>query len=109
MNVSLQVERIPDGPTHVLSETINGVNWQLTIAVQNNPLRKIFAPPEAGISGSAFPLVVNVGGALADHDPLLAMGAGGLTLVVAAVYTKDWCWWLVGISHPGPQRVCRIG
>jgi len=25
------------------------------------------------------------------------MGAGGLTIYVAAAYKKDWRWWLVGI------------
>jgi len=63
-------------------------------------LRKIFAPPEAGISEAAFLLAVIVGGALTDHDPLLATGAGGLTLVVAAVYIKDWRWRVVGILIP---------
>jgi hypothetical protein len=28
---------------------------------------------------------------------MLAMGAGGLTVAVAAVYKKDWRWWVVGI------------
>ena len=55
------------------------------------------APPEAGISGAAFLLPVFAGGVLAGHNPGLAMGAGCLTLVVAAVYKKDWRWWVVGI------------
>ena len=49
-------------------------------------------------SGTAFlwlPLVA--GGALASYNPQLAMGAGGLTLVVAALYKKSWSWWIVGI------------
>ena len=37
------------------------------------------------------------GGVLAAHNPRLAMGAGGLTVDVAAVYKKDWRWWVVGI------------
>jgi hypothetical protein len=24
------------------------------------------------------------------------MGAGGLTLAIAAIYNKDWRWWIVG-------------
>lgn len=37
------------------------------------------------------------GGALAAYNPMLAIGAGGLTVFVAATYKKDWRWWLVGI------------
>jgi hypothetical protein len=37
------------------------------------------------------------GGVLAAHNPMLAMGAGGLTIFVTAAYKKDWRWWLVGI------------
>ena len=35
VNVSVQFSRLPNGPNHVSSETINGVSKQLTIAVQN--------------------------------------------------------------------------
>ncbi|HEY6263977.1 MAG TPA: hypothetical protein VIW93_04175, partial [Candidatus Acidoferrum sp.] len=35
------------------------------------------------------------GGALAAYSPKLGMGACGLTLVVAAVWKKNWAWWLV--------------
>ena|SRR5438034_884931 len=55
------------------------------------------APQEPGASGAAFLLPVIAGGALAAHNPMLAMGAGGLTVFVAAVYKKDWRWWIVGI------------
>jgi hypothetical protein len=36
VNVNVQFSRIPDGPNHVATETINGVSKQLTIAVQNS-------------------------------------------------------------------------
>jgi hypothetical protein len=52
---------------------------------------------EAGISGAAFMLPMIAGGVLAAHNPKLAMGAGGLTVFVAATYKKDWRWWVVGI------------
>jgi hypothetical protein len=55
------------------------------------------APPEAGISGAAFILPMIAGGVLAAHNPVVAMGAGGLTVFVAATYKKDWRWWVVGI------------
>jgi hypothetical protein len=48
-------------------------------------------------SGVGFLLPVVAGGALAAYNPKLAIGAGGLTLVVAAAYKKDWSWWIVGI------------
>jgi hypothetical protein len=44
--------------------------------------------------GFLVPLVA--GGALAAYNPKVGMGAGGLTLVVAAVWKKNWAWWLVG-------------
>jgi hypothetical protein len=36
VNVNVQFARIPGGPNHVATETINGVNKQLTITVQNS-------------------------------------------------------------------------
>ena len=45
--------------------------------------------------GILVPLVA--GGALAAYNPKLGMGAGGLTLAIAAVYKKDWRWWIVGV------------
>jgi hypothetical protein len=42
-----------------------------------------------------FPLVT--GGALAAYNPKLAIGAGGMTLVVAAAYKKGLTWWIVGV------------
>lgn len=61
---------------------------------------RIAAQPKAltGQDGSAsilLPLVA--GGALAAYNPTLAMGTGSLTLLVAALYKKDWRWWIVGI------------
>ena len=50
--------------------------------------------PKAHGAYILLPLVV--GGALAAYNPKLAMGAGGLTLLVAVRYKKDWRWWLVG-------------
>jgi hypothetical protein len=51
-----------------------------------------------GQDGSAsilFPLVA--GGPLAAYNPKLAVAAGTVTLLVAALYKKDWLWWIVGI------------
>jgi hypothetical protein len=48
-------------------------------------------------SGAGFLLPVVAGGALAAYNPKLAIGASGLTLVIAAAYKKDWSWWIVGI------------
>jgi hypothetical protein len=61
---------------------------------------RIAAQPEAfsGHDGAAnilLPLVAG-GAALAAYNPKLAMGTGGLTLLVAALYKKDWRWWIVG-------------
>jgi hypothetical protein len=44
--------------------------------------------------GFVVPLVA--GGALAAWNPKIGIGAGGLTLVVATVWKKNWAWWLVG-------------
>lgn len=40
VNVTVTFSRIPGGPNHVSSETINGVSKQLTIAVQNSNYQK---------------------------------------------------------------------
>jgi hypothetical protein len=61
---------------------------------------RIAAQPEAlrGQDGGAsilLPLIA--GGALAAYNPKLAMGAGGLTLLVAALYKKGWSWWIAGV------------
>jgi hypothetical protein len=42
-----------------------------------------------------LPLVA--GSALAAYNPKLAIGAGSLTLMVAAAYKKGWNWWIVGV------------
>lgn len=40
VTVNVQFSRIPNGPSHVSTETINGVSKQLTIAVQNSNYRQ---------------------------------------------------------------------
>jgi hypothetical protein len=61
---------------------------------------RIAAQPETlgahnGEASILLPLVA--GGALAAYNPKLAIGAGGMTLVVAAAYKKDWRWRIVGV------------
>lgn len=41
VNVSAQFERMPGGPRHVSSETINGVSKQLTISIQNSNYQRM--------------------------------------------------------------------
>jgi hypothetical protein len=53
--------------------------------------------PNARDSGAGLLLPLVAGGTLAAHNPKLVMGAGGLTLVVAALYKKGWSWWIVGV------------
>jgi hypothetical protein len=45
-------------------------------------------------AGILFPVIA--GGTLAAYNPKLAMGAGGLTLALAAYYRKSSSWWIVG-------------
>jgi hypothetical protein len=40
-------------------------------------------------TAATFLVPLFVGGALASYDPKLATGAGGLTLLLAAIYKKD--------------------
>ena len=47
--------------------------------------------------GVSFLLPVIAGGALAAYNPKLAMGAGGVTLLLAALYKKGWPWWIAGV------------
>jgi hypothetical protein len=47
-----------------------------------------------GASGLLLPLAA--GSALAAYNPKLAIGAGGLTLVAAVAFKKDWRWWILG-------------
>ena len=49
----------------------------------------------SGVVSFLVPLVA--GGAVAAYSPKLGMGASGLTLAIAAVYKKDWRWWMVGV------------
>jgi len=53
--------------------------------------------PRSHDQGASILLPVLAGGALAAYNPKLAMGAGGLTLLAAAVYKKGPTWWIVGI------------
>jgi len=47
-------------------------------------------------SGASLLLPVVAGGALAVYDPKLAIGVGGVTLLLDAFYKKDLNWWIVG-------------
>jgi hypothetical protein len=47
--------------------------------------------------GLGFLIPIVAGGGLAAYDPKLGMGAGGLTLAIAAIYKLGWRWWVVGI------------
>jgi len=46
-------------------------------------------------------LPLAAGAGLAAYNPVLAIGAGGLTLLVATFYKKDWGWWFVGLLTIG--------
>ena len=50
-----------------------------------------------GIGVVKFLVPVIAGGALAAYSPRLAIGAGGLTVVIAAIFRKGWSWWVMGI------------
>jgi hypothetical protein len=63
------------------------------IKAAHQPSQQIPPPKDYG---PAFLLPVIAGGALAVYNPKLAVGAGGLTLIAAALYKKDWTWWVVG-------------
>src|SRR6266849_4576180 len=52
--------------------------------------------PSTEHGGLGFLIPIVAGGALAAYDPKLGMGAGGLTLAIAAIYKKSWRWWVVG-------------
>jgi hypothetical protein len=64
------------------------------IAADQGMTRPVPANQESGGGGFLIPIIA--GGALAAYNPTLGMGAGGLTLVVAAVCKKNWVWWFVG-------------
>ena len=53
--------------------------------------------PSTQHGGYGFLIPIVAGGALASFDPKPGMGAGGLTLAIAAIYKKGWRWWVVGI------------
>jgi hypothetical protein len=55
------------------------------------------AAPEVEGGGAGVLWLPVVGGAvLASYNPKLAMGAGGLTLLLAAIYKKGPIWWIAG-------------
>lgn len=41
VNVTVQFDRVPNGPNHVSAETINGVSKQLIIAIQNSNYQRL--------------------------------------------------------------------
>jgi len=47
-------------------------------------------------SGIGFLVPLIAGGALSAYNPKIGMAAGGGTLVIAAIWKKNWAWWLVG-------------
>jgi hypothetical protein len=54
-------------------------------------------PEPQGLLGGAGGLLLpwGAGSALATYDPKIAIGAGGLKLAAAAIFKKDWSWWIV--------------
>src|SRR5690349_4513457 len=54
--------------------------------------------PAGGVehNGAAILLPLAMGGVLAAENPKLAMGMGGLTLIVASLYRKGSGWWIAG-------------
>jgi hypothetical protein len=54
------------------------------------------ASPSHGVAAAVL-MPILAGGALAAYNPKLAMGAGGLTLMIAAYYKKGRSWWIAGI------------
>lgn len=66
------------------------------IAAAQQPTRPDATGGEHNFAGFLIPLVA--GGALAAYNPKLGMGAGGGTLAIAAIFKKDWRWWVVGIA-----------
>jgi hypothetical protein len=50
------------------------------------------------VVGQGFPWLLLGGGGLmfALYKPAIALGAGGLTLAIAALQKKGWQWWVFG-------------
>jgi hypothetical protein len=65
------------------------------IAADQGMTRPVLANQESS-TGVGFLIPPIAGGALAAYSPKLGMGAGGLTLVAAAVWKRNWIWWFVG-------------
>jgi hypothetical protein len=63
-------------------------------ATQQAARPKASSEDQSGV-GFLIP-VVTAAGALAAHNPKLAIGSGGLVLAFAAIYKKGWTWWIVG-------------
>jgi hypothetical protein len=65
---------------------------------RSNAARKDARPRELRAQPSRVNVLVPVvaAGALAAYNPKLAVGVGGLTLLLAAIYKKGWSWWIVG-------------
>jgi hypothetical protein len=66
------------------------------IAKSRQEVRPESASAQSGGVGFLFPLVV-AGSAFALYEPRVAVGAGGLTLILAALYKKGSSWWILGI------------
>ena len=65
------------------------------IAADQGTTRTVPGNQESG-GGGDFLIPMIAGGALTAYSPKLGIGAGGLTLVAAAVWKKSWVWWFVG-------------
>ena len=59
-------------------------------------VRKQAQPKALGVNDSGASLLVPLVGTLAAYSPKLAMGVGGLTLLLATIYKKGWSWWIMG-------------
>ena len=53
--------------------------------------------PRLQVGASSLLLPLAAGSGLAVYNPKLAIGAGGFTLLFAAVYKKDLSWWIAGV------------
>jgi len=64
--------------------------------VDNMPAPEATLPTHDGVS-ALLPFVVGLGGlGLAAYQPKLAIGTGGLTLLIAAMLKKGSMWWILG-------------
>jgi hypothetical protein len=65
------------------------------IQAAHNPTEPV-APQVEGSGAGVLWLPVGGGAVLASYHPKFAMGAGGLTLLLAGLYKKGWIWWVAG-------------